>query len=119
MTSVRPCARCGHLMASRRHAAQLGVRRSHTTLLCAYCCQALPQGRWTHARKTRDVDPIAVVRLLDGTLQQQPTSGELHEAIVRLDSYGLSARRIAERVGCSTRTVVRHRARAHGIRGAA
>lgn len=57
-----------------------------------------------------DVDTAAVERLLAGDkIPARP--GELAEAVAYLTRSGRSARVIAERIGCSHRTVTRHRSR--------
>lgn len=110
----RPCGRCGHLMAPEGIHRRLGVRRATTRTLCKPCWETLnrrlPRGRLYRVGPSRGIDEIAVERLMDGSLVQLPTRDELHDAIVRLDRYGYSARQIAERLGCTMRTVSRHRA---------
>lgn len=86
--------------------------------------RALYRGKYRAGRPSRGVepDPIAVERLIEGTLNQSPHWHEMHEAITRLSRYGLSAFQIADRIGCTVRTVERHRAacrRGISTRGAA
>lgn len=54
-------------------------------------------------------DPVAIERATAGDPPARLTPRERTAAIQRLDTHGYSARQIAERIGCSPRTV--HRAR--------
>jgi len=54
-------------------------------------------------------DPAAIERAAVGDPPERLTPRERTAAIHRLDTCGLTARQIAERIGCSPRTV--HRAR--------
>jgi DNA-binding NarL/FixJ family response regulator len=63
---------------------------------------------------SRDVDQVVVDRLVSGEhrgSQSSPTSAELDEAVAILRQRGLSIKETAERMGCTMRTVVRHRAK--------
>lgn len=62
----------------------------------------------------RELDPVVVDRLVEGSLSQRPTSLEVWAAVERLDRLGWSARRIAVWLGCSGRTVTRARSRLRG-----
>lgn len=68
-----------------------------------------PLGSWAEP-----VDEVAVLRLIDGTLQRRPTGSEIRAAIRTLERYRLSASVIACRLGISSRTVFRYRSRLIG-----
>lgn len=70
-------------------------------------------GRASNRRGPRyGVDPVAVDRAVDGDQSLRLTVAERHEAIARLTRQGWSAARIAVHLGCTPRTVCRHRHRA-------
>ncbi|SCL43331.1 hypothetical protein GA0074692_6825 [Micromonospora pallida] len=56
-------------------------------------------------------DEVVVDRAVDGPRPAQMTLPEIHAAIDRLTARGESAREIAKRLGVTTRTVTRQRAR--------
>lgn len=56
-----------------------------------------------------ELDTIAVERAVHGDPPATMTRAERHEAVRRLHGYGLTARQIAARIGCTRRTVERAR----------
>ena len=64
------------------------------------------------AERRITLDRIAVERAITGDQPPHLNSLERAAAIERLNARGLSAQQIANRVGCSRRTVIRHRTRA-------
>lgn len=81
----------------------------------------LPHGRWaaTGHRHGGDPEPdeVAVQRLLRGDCEFLHYPADRNEALDRADIEGVTSRQVAERLGCTTRTVQRRRTwRArHGI----
>lgn len=59
--------------------------------------------------KAAEVDVMVVERMLAGDRLVPCSNAELHSAILTLDGRGLSAPKIAERLGVTPRTVTRHR----------
>lgn len=113
----RACHGCGiPVVPQSWRQAPPGTRLYSARGLCAVCYarayarRELPPGRWLSTGRSTDFDEVAVERLIDGTLMRTPTSSELAAAIDCLDRRGYSARRIAERLGCTMRTVQRRRA---------
>lgn len=66
------------------------------------------QRRWTNGA---DVDNIAVARATHGDRSIRLTAAERAAAVHRLTNQRRSQRWIADQLGISTRTVVRHRTR--------
>lgn len=56
-------------------------------------------------------DPVAIERAVAGDPPERLTPRERQAAVIRLTARALSARQIAERVGCAERTVHRIRSR--------
>lgn len=72
----------------------------------------LPRGTWpTGLRRTPDPDPAAVARILAGNHPLGATTADHAAALAAADRHGRSALDVALRLGCTTRTVHRHRAR--------
>jgi hypothetical protein len=74
-------------------------------LYCLACKQARQRAQYIPAQP----DEAAIERAVAGDPPERLTPRERHAAIRRLDRHPLPAQIIAERVGCSKRTV--HRAR--------
>jgi FixJ family two-component response regulator len=74
----------------------------------------LPKGKWGPRRNrgegSQDVDEAVIVRVLAGDLIPNLTAGERRRLLGIADVGGASARRVAERLGCTARTVQRYRA---------
>lgn len=73
------------------------------------------RGHWKPgARGGNDLwyDEAAVLRLMGGDRAVDATSSERTEAVMRMTAAGLSSTVIASTLGCSSRTVTRHRRRA-------
>jgi DNA-binding NarL/FixJ family response regulator len=103
-TELIPCAQCGIprplqvRSASHRKVVQQRIcTRCNTTNIRAY-----------NVSDPGDVDEMAVERLIAGTpVQARPS--ERMQAVAYLTRRRLSAKQIAERIGCTKRTVERHR----------
>lgn len=76
-----------------------------------------PQGRWrTGGPMVTTVgevdDPVVVQRLVSGDLSYLSSGAAARRAALDVvDRGGISAKRVAEKLGCTVRTVQRHRAR--------
>ena len=68
-----------------------------------------PRGTWAPSRRRGSVDPAAVERLLAGS-RVTTTVDDRAAALDHADRHGATAVQIAERLGCSVRTVTRRRA---------
>lgn len=70
-----------------------------------------PRGTWPPGRsRAATADPAAVARILARDLPANVTAADRAAALTAADRWGRSARDIAVMIGCSTRTVHRHRA---------
>lgn len=96
------CPRCGKLREVRIRTAFSWWRA--VDRLCLSCTALVHH---------YDVDDMAVERLIIGS-RVNATAGERQQAVAYLTRSGRSARVIAERIGCTQRTVVRHRSRLAG-----
>jgi hypothetical protein len=116
---IRNCADCEHPTTSSKDRPD-GVRRA-----CGRLCMAC----WTRRYRTipghlpigrlrgGEVDQVVVERLKAGTLTGLPNSAELRQAVLDLRRDGVSIRDTAVRLGCSSRTVIRHRAAGRDLEG--
>lgn len=73
----------------------------------------LPRGTWPLGALPRATapDPAAVARILAGDMPPGATTADRAAALAAADRWGRSAAEVAVRLGCTTRTVQRHRAR--------
>lgn len=72
-------------------------------------------GRSRGWRNGTDVDPVAVLRAMLGDRQVPLNTAERAEAIERLTTRNWTANQIADQLGVSQRTVIRHRAARRGV----
>lgn len=74
----------------------------------------LPPGQWPRTGSIRRTEPeldwIAAERILAGNPPERTTVADRIAALDLADSHGASARQVAIRLRCSTRTVQRRRA---------
>lgn len=101
---VRVCPECGD-----RHEYRPGSAKPAPGNLCRSCARAL--GRRSALNYQAYVDEMAVQRLIFGGMPVRATAAERREAVKTLDRQRLTASQIATRIGCTTRTVQRARAR--------
>lgn len=108
---IRPCGRCQHPMSY----ANASVRPSGVRRACGRICLACASkdrnvaGQRRASGPSRDVDEVVVLRLKTGGYTGRATAAELRRAVVELQREGLSIHNTARRLGCSSRTVQRHR----------
>ena len=77
---------------------------------CAECAR-IRWRRWWQEQPPVGPDPIAIERAITGDPPERLTPRERQAAALQLDAWGYSADQIAQRVGCTKRTVHRIRAR--------
>jgi DNA-binding CsgD family transcriptional regulator len=72
----------------------------------------LPRGSWMggNLRRAPEPDHAAVERILARSMPAVTTREDRIAALARIDQGKLSASEIAHRLGCTVRTVQRHRA---------
>lgn len=109
--TTETCAGCDRPLARRAADMREGVER-HVARGCCNTCYTRLRRHGDAAPVEPYVDDIAVERAISGDAPDSLTPRERLVAVDALTRYGLSARLIAERVGCTPRTVTRHRTRA-------
>lgn len=100
-----------HYTTWRRHGSPTGTARP---LVCATCGRRRVLSEICskcQARTDREIDPVAVERALRGEADVDLTKTEIRHVIPLMTENGMSAKRIAEVLGVTPRTVVRWRAR--------
>lgn len=111
------CRDCHHLMTTRWQAdkaRQAGIKQTfHKGRgLCAPCYDRA----YSSTAQRRGIDPVVIDRLLRGDpVRSYPRERRL--AVAELTRRGLTATQIADRLRCTPRAVVRHRARVRAAVG--
>ncbi|SCL16448.1 hypothetical protein GA0074692_0032 [Micromonospora pallida] len=116
MTATPDCPARRHGTASaRRHqrcCCPEAIAAAKAANHRGYLSRGYIRGSVSNQRAPRHgFDEVVVDRAVDGPRPAQMTLPEIHAAIDRLTARGESAREIAKRLGVTTRTVTRQRAR--------
>lgn len=104
-TAASPACRHGHPFPENRGFNSSGH------LICLECDRAKKRRWWAANAQPAQVDEIAIVRAVAGDPPGRLTPRERRAAIHQLAERQLSTSEIADRVGCSERTVWRALAR--------
>lgn len=109
-----PCPLC-HIPRQIRSRSEFGVAKGRRCRDCWNSSQeAAESGRCRRAEQLlacAEVDPIAVERMVSGRPPAFTTRAERQEAVTVLTNRGWGAKRIADQIGVTERTVERLRAR--------
>lgn len=114
--AIRTCPTCGDVRTLTMRSRQPVVRECR---VCAsrrvaerypFTKEEAMRGRQTYLARLAELDPVVVDRLVSGR-PQPATVPERVAAVRRLHERGLTASQIAGRLGVTTRSVERYRAR--------
>lgn len=113
-TTPEACAACDRPMVRHYTQTSPGVVAHYGHGKCRNCYalkhrQGPPTKTMIRRYDTDEPDPVVIERALRGD-RIPINNAELHQAITTLTTWGYSIRRTADHLGCSTRTINRHRA---------
>lgn len=117
--TTQPCVKCDRPMIRTDHALPPNTVRAHARGRCKSCYDQLvrsrQKGTLKHGYRTGPLDEVVVDRVMSGD-RLRMNQAEFDEVVRRFTRQGWSARMIASQLGCTDRSITRHRAR---IRAAA